>query len=207
MPSPIVTPACWLVGRHRGGRSPRRASSRAGAPMMSPFGGGPDDVAEHRAGLDRRELARVADEDQPRIGRTASTSRAMSESETIERLVDDHDVVGQPLAAVVAEAAVAAWAPAEEPVERRGLQPEKLGADRVVDGQLRLPPRAPPPRAARRPCRSGRRARRAAAATRVCAACSASSATIRATVVVLPVPGPPATTASRRSTADAAARH
>ena len=29
----------------------------------------------------------------------------------------------------------------------------------------------------------------------------------RATVVVLPVPGPPATTASRRSTADAAARH
>ena len=39
------------------------------------------------------------------------------------------------------------------------------------------------------------------------AACSANSATIRATVVVLPVPGPPATTANRRSTAEAAARH
>ena len=44
------------------------------------------------------------------------------------------------------------------------------------------------------------------AAAPAAAACSASSATIRATVVVLPVPGPPATTAKRRRTAVAAAR-
>ena len=77
-------------------------------------------------------------------------------------LVDDHDVVGQPVAAVVAEAAVGAGLPAEQAVERRGLELEQPRADRRRRRRAARPRRGPPPPAARRPCRSGRRGRRAA---------------------------------------------
>ena len=42
-------------------------------------------VAQHRAGLDRRELVGVADQHQPAVvGRSASTSRAIRVSDTID---------------------------------------------------------------------------------------------------------------------------
>jgi hypothetical protein len=45
----------------------------------------PDDVAEHGAGLDRCELAGVADEDETSVGADGlSTRRAISDSDTIE---------------------------------------------------------------------------------------------------------------------------
>ena len=65
-------------------------------------------------------------------------------------------------------------------------------------GSSRRGARAPPPPAGRRPCRSARPARSAAAGR----AGRVSSASTRATVVVLPVPGPPASTRDPAERAD-----
>src|SRR5690606_20252739 len=74
------------------------------------------DVAEHGAGLDRGELARVADEDQAGGG-AHRVEQAGHERQAHHRaLVDDHDVVGQLVRAVVAEPAVVVGAPAEQAV-------------------------------------------------------------------------------------------
>ena len=63
-------------------------------------------------------------------GRSASTSLRHQRQRHHRGLVDDHDVVGEAVAAVVAEAAVAARPPAEQPVQRRGLQPASSCAGR-----------------------------------------------------------------------------
>ena len=92
-----------------------------------------DDVAEHGAGLDRGELTRVADEDQPGLAPDGLGQPSHQGERHHRRLIDDHDVERQPVAAVVAEAAVGAGLPAEEAVKRRGLELEEPGADRRVD--------------------------------------------------------------------------
>jgi hypothetical protein len=163
-----------------------------------------DDVAEHRARLDRGELARVTDEDQPRVAAHRLGEPRHQRQGDHRGLVDDDHVVGQAVRPVVTEAAVAARAPAEQAVQRRGLECLELRTDGVVDGEPAASAwTASSRRAAALPvgAASATSGERAPAA----AACSAISATMRATVVVLPVPGPPATTAKRRRTAVAAA--
>ena len=98
--------------------------------MRGPVAAGPDDVAEHGARLDRGELARVADEDEPRLAPDGFGQPRHQRERDHRRLVDDHDVVGEPVAAVVAEAAVGAGLPAEQAVECRGLELEQPRADR-----------------------------------------------------------------------------
>ena len=94
---------------------------------------GPDDVAEDGARLDRGQLPGVADQHEPGL-RPHRLHQPRHERERDHRgLVDDDDVVGQAVAAVVAEAAVAVGAPAEEPVQRRRLGGEELRADGVAD--------------------------------------------------------------------------
>ena len=120
-------------------------------------------------------------------------------------LVDDHDVVGA--GGCRGRGGSGCGCRASSRAGGGASRPRARAAARGSPGRRRAAPprRGPPPRAGRRPCRSGRRARPAAARAPAASACSSSSATMRATVVVLPVPGPPATTASRRSTAAAAA--
>ena len=145
--------------RHPGQTRPR------GRAHAEPGGGRPDDVAEHRARLDRGELPGVADEDQPRLRAHRLDESGHQRQRDHRGLVDDHDVVRQPVRAVVAEPAVAAGLPAEEPVERRRVELasscSRTASPTSSFGRLR---RAPPPRAVPRPCRSVRRARRAAPA-------------------------------------------
>ena len=95
--------------------------------------GRPDDVAEHRAGLDRGELAGVADEHEPRVGPHRLDEPRHQRQRDHRGLVDDDHVVREPVAAVVAEAAVAAAAAAEQPVQRRGVEREQRGAHVVGD--------------------------------------------------------------------------
>ena len=70
-------------------------------------------------------------------GRTASTSRAIMRQRHHRGLVDDHHVVRQPVAAVVAEAAVRVGPPAEQPVQRRRAL-EQLARCRVERRASRL---------------------------------------------------------------------
>ncbi len=99
--------ACRLAHRRAGGR-------------------GTHDVAQHRARLDRRELGGVADQHEPRVGAHGVEQPGHHRDRHHRGLVDDHDVVGEPAAAVVAEAAVAARPPAEQAVERDRLQRQQL---------------------------------------------------------------------------------
>jgi hypothetical protein len=70
-------------------------------------------------------------------GRTASTRRAIKRQRHHRRLVHDHDVVRQAVGAVVAEPALAVRPPAEEAVQRRGVEREELGPDRGVHREAR----------------------------------------------------------------------
>ena len=135
MPSPTATsadgagPSTAVAGGLLDGGASGRAHARA-------LRGRADDVAEHRAGLDRGELARVADEDQPRLAPDRLGQPGHQRERDHRGLVDDHDVVGEAVAAVVAEAAVGAGLPAEQAVERRGLELEQPRADRGVDVEV-----------------------------------------------------------------------
>ena len=93
------------------GRRPRVGV--AGGPTMSP--------STAPASIDV-ELPGVADEDEPRLRPHRLDQPRHERERDHRRLVDDHDVVRQPVAAVVAEAAVAVGAPAEQPVQRRGVR-------------------------------------------------------------------------------------
>ena len=94
---------------------------------------GPDDVAEHRARLDRRELPRIPDEDEPGV-RPHGLDEPRHERQRHHRgLVHDHDVVRQPVQPVVAEAALAVGPPAEQAVQRRRSQREQLRPHRLGD--------------------------------------------------------------------------
>ena len=97
------------------------------------------------------------------------------------------------------EAGRAAGPPAEQPVDGGGLG---LADPAPVLRRPRAPrpARAPTPAGGRRPCRSARPARPAGPGRRP----PAATATRRATVVVLPVPGPPVSTVRRLVAAAAA---
>ena len=115
-------------------------------------------------------------------------------------LVDDHDVVRQPVAR--GRGGSGCGVPGRQPSSRCSVEASSRAAraDAATASVRLVVHRLAQPRgglAGRRGERDQRRRSRSA--------CSSSSATIRATVVVLPVPGPPATTASRRRTAVAAA--
>ena len=158
---------------------------RADDPAASPVAG-PDDVAEHRAGLDRRELAGIADQDEPGVGPHRLDQPGHQRQRHHRGLVDDHDVVRQPVAAVVAEAAVAAGPPAEQPVQRRRVA-GRAAASRTASATSRPAASswtASSSRAAALPV--GAASATSGGGSPAAAACSASSATIRATVVVLP---------------------
>ena len=144
--------AGWRFGCLAGRRARRLAPGHRG-------GCGTDDVAEHGTGLDRRELAGVADEDEAGVGADGLDEARHQRQRDHRGLVDDHDVVRQAVCAVVAEAAVASGSPAEQAVQRGGVEVEELGARGVVDVERRRPRRGRLPRGGRRPCRSARRAR------------------------------------------------
>ena len=106
--------------------------------MPSPgVGTGINDVAEDDAGLDRRELSGVADQDQPRLGAHRLDQSRHQRQRHHRGLVDDHDVVRQAVAAVVREPAVAPGPPPEQPVQRRCAQRHQELSDRLANRELR----------------------------------------------------------------------
>ena len=129
-------------------RRPGAVTSAAG-PTMSP---------STAPGLDRRQLARdrrrgsAARRDAP-----PRRSRAISDSDTIEVSSTITTSCGRRLPRSCAEPAVAAGAPAEQPVQRRRAQGRaaRSGTRRRRRAVAR-PPRGPPPAGAPRPCRSAR---------------------------------------------------
>ena len=174
--------------------------------MQSPPRRRPDDVAEHGAGFDRRELLGVSDDDQARVG----TQRLEQPGHHGQRhhggLVDDDDVVAQRVRPVVPEPGPVAAAPPEEPVKRRSAeleQPRPRCPGRGPDGSPRC---GRPPRAVGAALPVGAARAMSGGGVPRATACWSSSASRRATVVVFPVPGPPAMTETRRRTAAAAAR-
>ena len=172
-----------VADRRRG----RRASSSPAGPTMSPSTAPASTEASWSGSPTRISRASAP---------TASTRLGHHRRRHHRRLVDDDDVVRQPVAPVVAEAAAGAGPPAEQAVERDARQAEQP--------LHRSPPRRRCSRASACTASSRRAAALpvgAASAIRgsgrpAAAACSSSRTTIRATVVVLPVPGPPATTAN-----------
>ena len=131
-------------------------------------------------------------------GRSASSSRAIIVSDTIELSSTTTTSYRQPVGAVVAEPAARLGPPAQQPVQRRRRQvaqprPVLRPGESAVDDRT-----ASSSRAAAFPVG-------AASAMRQSGCCSRSSASSRLTVVVLPVPGPPASTLTRDSAQHVAA--
>src|SRR5439155_19384865 len=83
--------------------------------------GRPDDVTKHGARLDRGKLPGVAYKNEPGVLADRFDEPGHERERDHRGLVHDHHVMRQPLAAVMAEAAVAVRAPAEKPVQRRRL--------------------------------------------------------------------------------------
>ena len=101
----------------------------AGLELLDPGGRGGaqrrlpgDQVTEHRAGLDRRELVGVTDEHQPAVGAQRLHQPGHQGQRHHRRLVHDDHVVGQPVEPVVPEPAAGPRPPAQQPVQRRGGQ-------------------------------------------------------------------------------------
>jgi hypothetical protein len=85
------------------------------------------EVGEHRSGLHRGQLVGVPDQDEP-----GGRSHRLEEPGHLRQrdhrdLVDDHDVVGQRVAAVMAEAGAVVGAPAQQPVHRAGTDADQPG--------------------------------------------------------------------------------
>ena len=137
-------------------------------------------------------------------GRTASTSRAISDSETIDVSSTTTTSCGSRLARWWRKRL---WVPGRQPSSRCSVAACSPSSSSRTGGATSSPRAsswtASSSRAAALPV--GAASATSGAGAPAAAACSASSATIRATVVVLPVPGPPATTAKRSRTAAAAA--
>ena len=154
-----------------------------------------DDVAEHGAGLHRGQLLGVADQDEPGFG-THRLDQAGHHRERDHRGLVDHDhVVRQPVQPVVPEAGPVARVETEQPVQASGrVRAPSRSRHRVVDRHGSRARAAPPLRDGPPPCRSARPGRRGGGRRPAADACSSRRASTRATVVVLPVPGPPATT-------------
>ena len=136
--------------------------------------------------------------------RTASVSRAIRESDTIEVSSTITTSNGRRLPRSWRKRL---WVPGFQPRRRWSVEASSSSRRARIAGstssRAASPWTASASRAAALPVGAARATSGGAAPA--ASACSSSSATIRATVVVLPVPGPPATTASRRSTAAAAA--
>ena len=106
-----------------------------------------------------------------------------------------------------------AWArnrfrpPGREPRAGAGWTPTTRGAEHAYQHRSpsSRPPHAPPPAGGRQPCPSAPRARHGEATSPPPRPARSSRARMRATVVVFPVPGPPATTAKRHVTTAAEA--
>ena len=111
----------WILGGNLRARCLRdpRAGWRTDPELLR---GGADDVAEDDPGLDRAELPRVADEDQSRVGAHGLDEPGHQRERDHRRLIDDHQVVRQAVLAIVGETAVASRPPAEQPVQRRGVE-------------------------------------------------------------------------------------
>ena len=134
----VGDPAAEAVGRAQ--RLHRRLGASAEAV---------DQVGEHRARLDRGQLARVADQDQPGVGADRLEQPGHHRQRDHRGLVDHDHVVRQPVGAVVPEPDAAVGAPAEQPVQGRGLQVAEpvavglgqlhgLGLDRLLQPGRRL---------------------------------------------------------------------
>ena len=87
-----------------------------------------DQVAEHRAGADRGELLRVADQHQPGLRPQRLEQPAHHRQLDHRGLVDDDHVVLEPVAAVVAEPGAVVGPPAQQPVQGHAARvPDPLG--------------------------------------------------------------------------------
>ena len=82
-------------------------------------------------------MARVADDDQAAVGTDRLDQPGHHRQGDHRGLVDDDDVVRQALAAVMAEAALASRAPAEQAVQSRRGEGDQRGADRIGDRERR----------------------------------------------------------------------
>jgi hypothetical protein len=89
----------------------------------------PDDIPEHRARLDRGQLSGVPHQHEPRLGPHRLHQARHQRQGHHRGLVDHHDVVREPVAAVMTEAAVAGRPPAEQAVQSRRLKIEERGLD------------------------------------------------------------------------------
>ena len=173
--------------------SPNRWEVRSAATALVGARAEPlDQVGEHRAGLDGGELVGVADQHQPGLRAHRLEQPGHHRQRHHRGLVDDDHVVRQPVVAVVAEPGRRVRAPAEQPVQGHRLQPGEPG---LVVGARSLPTSSLDRLLQPGGGLAGRRGegdpqRRLAGVL----ACSASSASSAATVVVLPVPGPPVST-------------
>ena len=185
----------WIAAARAAIAPPKRYTRRSttipscSGELIGLVGRRADDVAEHRPGLHRGELVGVADEDEAGVGSHRLDELGHQRQRHHRGLVDDDDVVGQPVVAVVAEAAAVARLASEQAVQRRRRQCRQASPHRLVDGHRR---RLGAHRLLEPGGRLGRRRGEgdsAAVAAQPCAACSSSRARMRATVVVLPVPG------------------
>ena len=153
------------------------------------------EVAEDGARADGRELVRVADQHQPGVGAQRLEQPTHHHQLDHRALVDHHHVVLEPVVAVVPEAGGVVGPEPEQPVQRERLEPGQplpvverepgsLAVDRLLEPGGRLAGRRR--EGDRQPLSAGRPPGRRAAASSP------------ATVVVLPVPGPPVRTVVQR---------
>ena len=89
-------------------------------------GAGLDDVGEHLAGADRGQLVDVADDQQRRALGHRLEQRVHQQHVDHRRLVDDQQVAVERMLAVSLETA-ALGVDLEQPVDRLGLDPGRLG--------------------------------------------------------------------------------
>ncbi len=95
-----------------------------------------DQIAEHGAGLDRRQLLGVPDQDQPGLGPHRGEQPGHQRERDHRGLVDHHHVVGQ-VRPGAGPGARARRIPPEQAVQCRPPQPEEDGAHRIGHGQAR----------------------------------------------------------------------
>ena len=120
MPSPIATPAGGSAARPSC-RVDLGEAARAAALMRGPSAAGPTMSPSTAPASTEASWPGSPTRISRASRRTASVSRAISESDTIEVSSTITTSCGRWFAAVVAEAAVVAGPPAEQPVERRRL--------------------------------------------------------------------------------------
>ena len=120
--SRVTTPLTTPVGRpDRGERGVERG-------LGPPFG--PGEVAQHRSGLDGRQLVGVAHQHEPGLRAHRVEQPGHHRQGDHRRLVHHHDVVGQPLGPAVAERAAAP--PAQQPVQGGGVGHPRREAARAA---------------------------------------------------------------------------